>query len=638
MTHASRYLRAVALLAAGLAYIPARAVDPGTLPLAGCNLQWASFAWESPSLPFTNIVKFGSGWFGNPSFPRDPQGWPTDLQGQTARMLLLGEVPYPSGPGEAYTVRWEGEGTFEIRYPGGSFNVDTSSLTSPQSFTLPANTFGDWELVLTSSETSDHLRNIRIYLPGYDDGSGTWTDHFKEFYSNFDIIRFSWGTGVNSESSSFIVDWEDRRRPDYLTYGFDYFTHPTEGWSEIMEDKGVPYEVMVELCNELDIDLWVCVPHHISDDYIDQAATLFRDQLEPGRRVWLELSNEVWNTVFPAYPDFERIAESTPENDTVMQIYGQRALNLFQRFEAIYAATGERHRLINVLAGQAGWSLPLREAIGAINDLNGMESVDVFAIAPYFGLDDEADPPALELILSGEDPNDHGPESPIWEEIEGVLMAEVVRTFSDEGGRFATGPENRRMVQIAAQYDKTLVSYEGGQHLSTFFGPYGSWLGPWVGPINRHPMMQRLYEAYMQGWSEIGGSTFLFFADFFIANDEESFGFKETWDQPNIDAPKFFWYLGWRPDRLGERLSVTDVRLSGSTVDVDLELVANGALPERYDVLAGSDLGALSGSGAVTVSFTADETQAARKRGTATVPVLPGGGSTFLRLRVSSSD
>ena len=84
-------------------------------------------------------------------------------------------------------------------------------------------------------------------------------------------------------------EWADRPKLEDAT------------WSS----KGVPVEVMVELCNRLKVNPWFCMPHQATDDYARQFAALVKRELDPTLRVHVEYSNEVWNGIFEQH----RLAE-----------------------------------------------------------------------------------------------------------------------------------------------------------------------------------------------------------------------------------------------------------------------------------------------------------------------------------------
>ena len=44
---------------------------------------------------------------------------------------------------------------------------------------------------------------------------------------------------------------------------------------------GVPWEILIGLCNTLHANVWVCVPAHATDDYVTQLATLLKNSLSP---------------------------------------------------------------------------------------------------------------------------------------------------------------------------------------------------------------------------------------------------------------------------------------------------------------------------------------------------------------------
>ena len=63
-------------------------------------------------------------------------------------------------------------------------------------------------------------------------------------------------------------------------------------------EKGVSLEDMVALCTQLTCDPWFTLPFDTDADYYRQFAIYVRDHLPKDRKVYVELSNEVWNTGF----------------------------------------------------------------------------------------------------------------------------------------------------------------------------------------------------------------------------------------------------------------------------------------------------------------------------------------------------
>lgn len=68
-------------------------------------------------------------------------------------------------------------------------------------------------------------------------------------------------------------------------------------------------EYMTEFCNENGVDLWFNVHHLADDSYITAAANYLAGNLSAPRKVWIELSNEMWNSGFASH-DYSRMTGS----------------------------------------------------------------------------------------------------------------------------------------------------------------------------------------------------------------------------------------------------------------------------------------------------------------------------------------
>ena len=62
-----------------------------------------------------------------------------------------------------------------------------------------------------------------------------------------------------------------------------------------------PLESIVELANEAHKDLWVQVPAMATNDYVTQLAQLIHQRLDPALKVYVEYSNEDWNSSWQEY-------------------------------------------------------------------------------------------------------------------------------------------------------------------------------------------------------------------------------------------------------------------------------------------------------------------------------------------------
>src|SRR5262249_4823126 len=64
---------------------------------------------------------------------------------------------------------------------------------------------------------------------------------------------------------------------------------------------GLPVADVIDLCNTVGADCWFSIPHAASDACLTALGQQFAAGLAAGRRVYLEYSNEVWNSGFPQF-------------------------------------------------------------------------------------------------------------------------------------------------------------------------------------------------------------------------------------------------------------------------------------------------------------------------------------------------
>ena len=247
-------------------------------PSIGANLN-AIADWSRDNT-FVDLMKQGRP-FGSPGSPWDlaapvgPDGWPTGDAG----VVLMVDLQGLSGYGGTYRVGVECpvQPTLSLVASPGTvgavaYDARTQRLTAEIAFPE-----GGSQLMLAVTGTQGHgFRNLRVLRPGFDlSTTEVFTPQFLDHVDRFDTLRFMhWTTTVNSP----VAHWSQRTPVEWPSYIW-----------------GVPWEVCIDLCNLLDKDAWITVPHLADDAYVEALADLVRDRLEPERRVWVEWSNEVWN-------------------------------------------------------------------------------------------------------------------------------------------------------------------------------------------------------------------------------------------------------------------------------------------------------------------------------------------------------
>ncbi len=501
---------------------PARAWSP-----LGTNLD-GPFDWSEVA-PFIDGFRLSRAWTSAPAegAPDDAQpidvdahGWVRSLRPrQIVRTGIHWDVR--SLRAGRYTVIYEGEG--ELATTGGA--RDRVVERAPGRLVVdwdPARDGGSFGLAILATDPQDPLRNIRVLPPG-----GACRE---------EPARFCEASTRGCECLSFVEHHEALRfHPDFLadlrSYGALRFMNwqmtngsPEARWDDRprLEDArwsvhGVPPEVMVDLANRVGADVWLCVPHRADDEYARELGRLVRAQLEPALRVRVELSNEVWNGIFPQWEHARqeglRLGLGGPERDLTLaqaRWVSRRSVEVWRAFDEGF---GDRSRTIRVLGAfvHNPW------LTGVMLDFETTaEDLDELAIAPYFG--SLFGPERRQEVLDG------GADL-VLRDAEGTL-AEVMRS-------------TREHAALARRHDARLVAYEGGQHVVAVGElTHDREVQEILRAANRDPRMGELYARYLSEWREAGGALMVHFVNAGGWNDSGSWGALEHPRQDPATAPK----------------------------------------------------------------------------------------------------
>lgn len=503
-------------------------LDPSCQLDIGTNL--AGMADFGTELPFVDLMHNAREWYtqdvGNPNgaFNSDqathlsyrPDGYPTHSP-QTIPESDFPQIPLTiwgitaGWPAGEYVVLWEGTGTLRLF---GSFSNLTETGPGRTTFDLVPQPEGIVEIGITTSDINDPVRNIRVIMPGHETTyadqpfNPTWLDKLAPFKT----VRFmDWGQTNNwgqardeSWQNPTEFDWAERSQMDHYTWAYE---------------KGIPYEMMVKLMNDIDLDGWVCVPHRASPDYIAGLAAYLRDNIETDRHLYVEYSNETWNWIFGQaqwlnFYGCEQTGTSWPEG---IVPYVQRCMD---GFTAAY--DGQLDRITRVVGTQLSW-VDVSQRITA-NMTPG--SFDAVTPTWYFGFtsEGEAELDALGAAATVDDVADRAEE--------GLAQSFV---YLEE-----------QLTEVAEPLGLPLVFYEGGQHLTpTPFGVMPSYADALLG-VQRSPRMYDLYNEWMDSVRTLqsGNDPLLLMHFSFVANRSAQFGswgILETMDQDTnlIPAPKY---------------------------------------------------------------------------------------------------
>lgn len=465
---------------------------PAAVPI-GMNL--APVVDYGTNLPFVDIFKSSRKWIEHGGrIEYDATGYPRLSPGQSVDALMVREIDghYPFGE---YVVTYDGTGNVDMkRYDV----IDVVGREPGKLDVLVAPANGGLLLQVKESDPTDPVRNIHVWMPGFGDGKTTFNPDFLERLRGFPVIRFMEWQRTNASPT---IRWADRPRVEDARYS---------------TDKGVPLEIMVDLANQLGADPWFTIPHAANDEYVRSFAQLVRGRLQPNRKVYVEYTNEVWNSMFKqaGYAQKRGLAAGLSDDAFLAQLrfYSVRAVEVMKIFEEVFGGTT---RLVRVAGSQAAtpW---VSEKILEWKDAS--ESFDVLAIAPYFG-------------------GSFGkPETA--EEISYWSAAKLLDALQEE----VDGKNKEQIGQqaaVARKFGVELAAYEGGQHLVGFGGAENdSLLTDLFISANRSPRMYDLYKRHLRHWKTEGGGLFVAFNDIGTPSKWGSWGAREYLEQPLTDAPK----------------------------------------------------------------------------------------------------
>jgi hypothetical protein len=468
----------------------------------GINL--AQMANWSRELAFVDLFKQAEGWLSqdvphnrwnnNQALDLDEDGWVRSLRANQAAAAMMARglgTHYPAGD---YVCLYDGEGQLEFLFEAQAVSRTPGRIVVR---VTPGSGEGIW-LRLVQTNANNPLRNIRFIMPGFEN---TYQDEpfhpaFLARWEKFKVLRFMVWQRVEKD----LERWAQRPTP----------RHPFQ-----TGEFGVAAEHQIALANRLDADAWFCMPLKADDDYVRRFAELVRDQLEPGRKVYIEHSNEVWNAAFPQHR--QAIAEGRRRNlhandyDAAMFYHGLRSVEIGAIFEQVL----DPGRVIRVLAMQAAvpwW-------IGNLLDYSDIgDNVDAVAIAPYIG--NELGNPATQNSVAR------------------MSLTEVFdfmrRDMSEVMGKV------RVALGHCQRHELDLITYEGGQHLCGYGGAENNQaLVDLFTRANADPEMGVLYGEYLRAWRAAGGNLFVAFNSTEGPSKWGAWGLVRTHDSDLTREPKY---------------------------------------------------------------------------------------------------
>jgi hypothetical protein len=445
--------------------------------------------WDG-SRPFMNLI-YGSSWqmqntapWGGyedvPTDSLDANGWVKSVPKgyQVVRGL---SVPLTGGE---FVCRFQGAGVLRIEGPAVR---DLRTKTGATQFVIAATYPEPKGVVLSFSlDSADYIRNIncREVTAAQDQ---TFAPEFTEALAGFKVIRFmKWQTATEG---NWPVTWARRNKPDDGDY---------------LKNDGVPVETLIDLANQADADPWVTMPWNADDDYIARFATYVRDHLSREHRVYVEVSNEVWNAGYPASRQAasEAQAEQLPSASgsaagAALERYAEKTRSVMKIWSDIFQ--GQSQRLVRVASFQHV-SPPTSDRL--LNYKSLARSIDAMATAPYFGYE-------ISDALTADQ---------IWASLPAQMNESVSLGIKQK--------------QVAKKYGLRYITYEAGQAIVLRDNL------ALEQQVQRDPRMDGLYGQFLQSWRTQVGDNLNLFALNGPIGQYGAWGLSEYVGQPLSDAPK----------------------------------------------------------------------------------------------------
>ncbi len=474
------------------------------------------FFWDTGEQDLIDLDEHG--WVRTLPAPQDdPIFW-------SVGTLMLREIGdrYPAGQ---YIVLYDGEGTLE--YDFAARKDEVASRPGRDVINVTHNNEGVLLKIISTDPngTGNYIRNSRVGMPDFEDTyeSQIFNPDFLSKIAPFRVLRFTDWMFINNETNQ--GEWGARPRMTDAHWSIE----------------GAPPELMLELANRVHADPWFTMPHRATDEYISEFATLTRDTLAGDRRVYVEYSNEVWNTVFQQGDWVEQQTQAAwprGEDDGYFKRinwYGKRMAEVCETWKSVWGDQSER--VVCVMASHAAVPWTLTAALDCPLWVEGApcveHGIDALAIAPYFGVitNEESD----DVLASWSSDADGGvnrvfdeltiggllPDSP-----PGGILQEVYSFMSDG-------------APIADSYGLEFITYEGGQHLvkGGFDWEDSDPTTTLFKNVNRDARMGELYSEYLAEGRSRGGQLFVHYKTVGKWNRWGSWGALEYLDQDA--SPKY---------------------------------------------------------------------------------------------------
>jgi len=344
-----------------------------------------------------------------------------------------------------YKISYEGNATVDVAGASNVFSITnwTTVGTRKEATITLKQTPVSLRIRVSNVDRNNPIRNMKMIPLNEPEcvAGNTYRQKFLSKLEPFSTIRFmDW----QMTNGSPLISWYDR--PLKGSFGR---TRSVFGNAHL----GIIPEDIVELANITGKDVWVNIPHMADDDYVRQFARFLKTNLNANSKIYLEYSNEVWNSIFlqHSYARAKGRADTRVDQrsdlEIVAEYYGLRLKEVANIFKTEFGTTAFTNRIypvVNTNIASADWPYMVLRSVernfryetgvtpGSYHDIRAI------AVNPYIGSDQLAS-------VSG---------ATIFDKMKNVITERLVPWFS-----------NLKNSTIQHGINLPYVAYESGQHL-----------------------------------------------------------------------------------------------------------------------------------------------------------------------------
>lgn len=375
---------AAALPSAPDSKVTANAVVTVTNPPAGAPVRYlgVNLTWAAPyvngAFMWADALKSGRPWsVGGTPAPVDANGWPT----VAASLGFYEGNAWPSYYATSgYKLRFHGPADCAVT----GLNVTITNLTAPDAQGYRTADVRVNSVSNTGLNFSTPVQDVSLMRPGTTYGTDYLAKEFLTAIAPFSVLRTMqtfgpgialWGAAGNGVMWNRDTTWASRTKPNV---GYAY--------------NGPALEEFVIMANLSGKDIWINIPHKVDDDYITKVAqlllygsdgttklpytsyqhdpatwtpgtTAWYPGLAPGRNVYVEFSNEIWNyLVSDATAAYNaELNGGDPHHYAATANGGYdkwiawKTMKISQLFRQVWGDSAMQNRVRIVLANQGDW-------------------------------------------------------------------------------------------------------------------------------------------------------------------------------------------------------------------------------------------------------------------------------------------